>query len=378
MRYCKTCLTTDLRPNAVFYGDNCIACHYNSDNATNYDYKFQLLRNRIENIKNEVSSTSEFDCLVGVSGGKDSTRQALWVREKLGLNPLLVCCTYPPLQMTDIGAHNLENLAKHDFDLITVCPSPDTARRLAKAAFFHFGNVCKASEIALFASVPRIAIDYDIPIIFWGENPATQVGDSAVLGEDEFDGNNLRNLNTLSTGGEQWIRDVVNHEAQASFYQYPSADEFQRKNIQILYLGPAWDNWSMETNSIFSSMYGLKYRIGDELFTGDSLGSSMLDEEFTNINMMLKYYKFGFGRATDLANEMIRLGTTTREDSIPMVKQYDGLCSDKIIERFCEFIDISVDEFWQHTHTVVNPELFYIPESGRPIPKFEVGIGLMT
>ncbi len=377
MKYCKTCLTTDLRPNAVFYGDNCIACHYNADQKINYDYKFQLLTNKIKKIREEIHSDSEFDCIVGVSGGKDSTRQALWAREKLGLNPLLVCCSYPPLQMTDIGAHNLENLARHDFDVITVCPSPDTARRLAKESFFQFGNVCKASEIALFASVPRIAIDYDIPMIFWGENPATQVGDSAVLGGDEFDGNNLRNLNTLTAGGNQWLKNAIEHSAQADFYAYPSEEEFRRKNIQILYLGPAWDNWSMETNSVFSAMYGLKYRIGDELFTGDSLGTSMLDEEFTNINMMLKYYKFGFGRTTDMVNEMIRIGSITRDESIGIVKQYDGVCSDKIIERFCEFIRISIDEFWEHAHQVVNTDLFLIRKDGRPEPKFEVGVGLI-
>ena len=41
---------------------------------------------------------------------------------------------------------------------------------------------------------------------------------------------------------------------------------------------------------------------------GDISGASMIDEEFTNINMMIKYYKFGFGRATDTINERIRAG----------------------------------------------------------------------
>ena len=58
-----------------------------------------------------------FDCIIGVSGGKDSTRQALFIREKLKMRPLLVCCTYPPEQLTDLGAKNLSNLIKLGFDL---------------------------------------------------------------------------------------------------------------------------------------------------------------------------------------------------------------------------------------------------------------------
>ena len=56
------------------------------------------------------------DCIIGVSGGKDSTRQALRVRDKLGLNPLLVCLTYPPEQVSERGVDNLSNLI--DLDLM--------------------------------------------------------------------------------------------------------------------------------------------------------------------------------------------------------------------------------------------------------------------
>ena len=64
-----------------------------------------------------------YDCIIGVSGGKDSMRQALHARE-LGLNPLLVSCTYPPEQITKIGAKNLANLIELGFDTINVAPAP--------------------------------------------------------------------------------------------------------------------------------------------------------------------------------------------------------------------------------------------------------------
>ena len=103
------------------------------------------------------------------------------------MNPLLVCCSYPPKQMIDLGAANLSNLISCGFDVEVFNPAPETAAKLSLEGFQQFGNVCKASEIALFSAVPRIAIERGIRLIFYGENPALQEGDSATLGVDEFD-----------------------------------------------------------------------------------------------------------------------------------------------------------------------------------------------
>jgi len=293
------------------------------------------------------------------------------------MNPLLVCCGYPPLQMTDVGADNLSNLIELDFDLIFVGPAPNSARELSRKSFFEYGNVCKASEIALFSTVPTVAIDLQIPLIFWGENPALQVGDSAVLGKDEFDGNSLRNLNTLVEGGLEWLFSGLENEAQQLFYQYPSVEEFEDAGAQILYLGPAWDNWALDVNSYFAATQGLVLRPEETADTGDILGSSMLDEEFTNINMMLKYYKFGFGRTTDFANEMIRSEKITREQAITLVGDFDGACSDSIIQRYCEYIDIDWITFWNEVTKITNKDLFEIVSGQRPKAKFKIGKGLV-
>ena len=68
-----------------------------------------------------------------------------------------------------------------------------------------FSNWGKSTELALFSAVPQIAIEYKIPLIFWGENPGLQLGDLKTLGKTGYDGNNLRNMNTLSGGKANWI-----------------------------------------------------------------------------------------------------------------------------------------------------------------------------
>jgi len=332
-----------------------------------------MLVSMIKENKAKRKKHLKYDCIVGVSGGKDSTRQAHWVRDRLGLNPLLVCCGYPPLQMTNIGANNLSNLISMGFDVEIITPAPQSSARLSLASFKQFGNVCKSTEMALYSVVPRIAILKKIPLILWGENDALQVGDAAAAGTNYFDGNNLRNLNTLTEGGVDWIFDEVD-PYKASIYLYPSKKSFDKAKVDIMFLGPAWDDWSNDENSIYGALAGLSLRPNDTEITGDISGASMLDEEFTNINMMIKYYKFGFGRTTDTCNERIRAGVLTKDQAIDLVEKYDGVCDESIIIRYCNYVDIDVVAFWDIVNSYTNQNLFHIEKGKRPRKKFIVGV----
>ena len=375
MKYCKFCLTTNLRPNSSFNSKGiCAPCqHSSADNNPNTSNYLARLKEKIKTLKKQSRlKTNLYDCIVGVSAGKDSTRQALWVRDRLKLRPLLVCCSYPPYQMTDIGASNIENLITLGFDLIIDTPAPETSRKLNQLSFTNFANLCKATEMALFASVPRLAIDLNIKIIFWGENPALQVGDSKTLGLDPFDGNNLRYSNTLVEGGSDWMDEVLDESYKKHHYEYPSLIEYKQQHINILYLGPAWDDWTANMNSTFAALSGLTLRPNEEMITGDLTNASMIDEEFVIINMMIKYFKYGFGRATDYANEQIRNNKLSRDEAISLVQKFDGVCDDSIIKKYCKYIQISEKFFWIHVNQSVNRDLFTLTAS-RPIPKFIVG-----
>jgi len=374
MKYCKKCLTTNFRPNSSFKDGICIACHYSDREAIkNSSLKLKVLQDKIKSSRKKHRNKGAYDCIVGVSGGKDSTRQAHWVRDRLGLRPLLICGAYPPKQMTEIGANNLSNLIKMGFDIIAATPAPKSAAKLALESFELFGNVCKSTEMSLFSTVPRLAIELGVNTIFWGENPALQVGDAAVEGFDEFDGNNLRKLNTLTAGGTEWVNAALKHDYLAEHYLYPEEILFDKKDINIFYLGPAWDDWSNDDNSAYASLQGLTLRPGEENITGDLSNASMLDEEFTNINMMLKYYKFGFGRATDSVNEKIRSQKLSRKQAIEIVENYDGVCDDRIIQSYAEYVGISETEFWNIANRWVNKSIFTITEGQRPTKKFTVG-----
>jgi len=273
--------------------------------------------------------------------------------------------------MSKIGGLNIENLISLGFNFEIFTPSPKSSQKLSKEAFFEFGNVCKHSEKVLFSIVTKIAIEKKIPIVFWGENPSIQMGDSRSMGLDIFDANSIHQLNTLSSGGNKWIIDTVGLE-KAKPYIFP-LDRLKESSLSMLYLGPAWNDWSNNTNSAHAALNGLHLRPGEEEITGDISNASMLDENFTNINMMIKYYKFGFGRVTDFVNEMIRKKIYSRSEGIKIVKEYDGICSNDIITEYCKYIEIKNDIFWENINKWTNKDLFDVTKNNRPIAKFKVG-----
>ena len=373
MKYCTECLQTDTRPNIVFDKSGvCPACMYFKEySKVDWEFRNTTLLNLADEYRNP---SAQYDCIIGVSGGKDSYRQAIWVRDYLKLRPLLVSISYPPHQLSEIGTYNISALIEEGFDLIQTLPAPEIWRKLMKLGFEEYVNYAKSTELALFAGVPRIAIDYKIPLILWGENPGLQLGDMKTLGKTGYDGNNLRNMNTLAGGSHDWMLDAGFKEKDLIPYNYPSLKEFKDNNIQIVYLGWFLGDWSLLNNGAISSMLGIKIRHDVAKNTGDLYAVSSLDEDWVTLNQMIKYYKYGFGRASDYVNEMIRLKTITREEGIKLVEKYVGACSKEYIDTFCEFIGISSKEFWDKVKSVTNKKLFDI--SGDKITrKFKVGHG---
>ena len=376
MKYCRNCLIPDTRPNGKFNSQGiCIPCQFSMQSkSVEYEERLSELKSIVRKFTYR-NRKKRWQCIVGVSGGKDSTRQALWVREKLGINPLLVSVVYPPRHINQIGTENISNLINLGFDTYVIGPAPRLSRELLKESFFRFGNLMKATEMALTSGVPRVAIQKKINLILWGENMALQVGDQGALGESIWDANNLINSNTISGGDLSWYRSVVDNDSLLPMYKYPSLKEMKDNKVQTIFLGPAWPDWSAYSNSRLSISYGFNIRGGDPYKTGDIHGTSMVDEDWFIVNMLLKFYKFGFSRGTEEANDAIRAGKISREEGVEIAEKYDEGCDDIYINSLCKYIDITVDEFWENIKKFANPNLFDLSNQ-RPKKLFKVGYGL--
>lgn len=375
MKYCKHCLQPDTRPNTYFGADGvCPACTYFAAlKEVDWQERIEILKDIFA--KRQRRPGQFHDCIIGVSGGKDSTRQALWVRDYLKLNPLLVCLSYPPEQVTQRGVDNLSNLIELGFDLVMSAPAPSTWQQLKRDGFDEFTNSFRSTELALFSCVPQIALRYGIDLVLWGENPALQLGDMKALGRTGYDGNNLRYMNTL-TSGKAWMYARGYSERELIAYTYPEVDEFLAADLKIVYLGWFMGDWSLVNNAMYACAHGLTLRTDDVEATGDLFGVTALDEDFTPINQMIKYYKFGFGRTTDYVNEEIRLERMTREQGIELVRQYDHRCSPAYIASYCDYLGIGIETFWSKVRQACDRKLFEIDDSGAITPRFTVGVGL--
>ena len=246
-----------------------------------------------------------------------TVHQALWVRDKLGLKPLLVCLSYPPQQVSDLGADNLSNLIDLGFDVLISAPAPRTWQKLVREAFKSFANWARATEMALYTSVPQIALKQKIELIFIGENQSFR--DQKTLGLKGWQYNNAVAQNTLNGGDISWMHDAGFEDRELLPYHYPSVEEINQGGLEIVDLGWFIGDWDNRTNSQVSCCNGIRIRTDTIENTGDPMGTSALDEDWVTLNQMIKYYKYGFGKVTDYVNEDIRLGRLNREDAIEIV-----------------------------------------------------------
>lgn len=376
MKYCVKCLQPDTRPGTRFNEEGvCPACVYH---ASLKEVDWEERRKELEAVVayGRANNHSGYDCIIGVSGGKDSTRQAIFVKEALNMKPLLVNLGYPPEQVSQRGVDNVSNMIRHGFDCISINPAPGIWRKLMRKGFFEFTNWGRSTELALFSSVPRLAIAYQIPLIWWGENAALQLGELNVMGNSGSDGNSLRKMNTLGGGDITWLLSEEIKRNQILHYVYPSEKEMEDANLRITFLGYFWKDWSLLDNGNYAALRGLEIRNEKPWEIGDPMGVTSLDEDWVTFNQMIKYLKFGFGRVTDYVNEDIRNGRMTREQGITLNEKYDGTCSEKYIESFCRYIGITVREFWEQVDKAVNTNLFVKERLGKYTPKFKVGVGL--
>lgn len=344
MKICKKCIQPDSRP-GIYFNQNgiCGACLWEEEKN---EIDWNLRYNELENISKwaKKNSKGNYDCAIGVSGGKDSTKQAITAKEELGLNCLLV--NYEPENITDLGSENIENLKNLGFDVITIRPNPRIMKKLIRYDFFTYLNPVKITEFSLYSSTYIIAEKFNIPLIIQGENPGLTLGTSLTgVGKD---GNSLKaeQLQTLSKGWKEYMGiDGVNEKDLFLFhYNRKKLEDAGTKGIWLQYY---LKEWSYRGNAEFSKSQGLKYR---ENFKPEDIGTyaefAQLDSDLVHVNQMLKFVKFGFGQCLDHACYDFRDGKLNRNEAIDMVLKYDGKCSEEYINEFCSYLDLTENEFW--------------------------------
>lgn len=358
IRYCSHCVMPETKPDLSIDGEGvCSACLYYARRSTvDYVARGHELERILERYRSKDGAS--YDCIVPASGGKDSTFQALRMKE-LGMNPLVVTASTDKLSA--LGRRNIENLKNQGFDYVEVTPNPVVRRRINKLTLTTVGDISWSEHVAIFTIPVRLAVQMNIPLIVWGENSQHEYGGPAAAAE-----NNALNRRWLEEfGGLLGLRvsDLTQLAGLDSRhliqYTYPPDEELKRVGVTGIFLGHylPWDGYG---NALYAQAHGLEtYHKAVE---GSLVNYENLDNCQTGIHDYFKFLKFAFGRATDLACLHVRRDRLSREDAIRIVRLHDGKfpsvylgCS---IEEVLREIDMSLDEFVNVCDRFTNKKLF--------------------
>ncbi len=356
MNRCIICFNPSSRPNvSIDIKGVCSVCKLVKKNRhtakNNPTRKKEILSIKEWGKKN---TKSVYDCIVTVSGGKDSIRQAFYVRDELKMKPLLVSSQYPPEQVSERGVQNLSTLINHGFDCISISVNPVAFKKLMRESFFKYGNIFTAAEMALYGMPIHVAIAEHVPLVFLGENPVATIGEKH--GRLDGDASKMRKSNTIKDGSKVFLNQTINKK-NLHFYTYPPERDIKHAKIRIIYLGYYIPDWSGWNNGQFSLKKGLIKRQDTPANTGDLWGLSALDDDFRIVNQYLKYLKYGFGHVTDQVMERIHAKKMTKSRASYLINKYDGKCHPKYIKKFCDYIEIDEKMFWSVAEKIKNKEL---------------------
>jgi N-acetyl sugar amidotransferase len=365
MKYCKRCLMPDTKPD-LWFDDRgvCSACiNYENRPSVDYAARKQELVSILERYRSPDGSN--YDCIVPVSGGKDSTYQVIRIKE-LGFNPLAVTST--TCHLSDIGRRNIENLKNIGVDYIEFTINPNVRRKLNRIGLLQVGDISWPEHVSIFTIPFRAAVQYKVPLIVWGENPQHEYGgpagasDSQILDRawmEEFGG--LIGLRVSDLIGQEGLekRDLV-------ALQYPEDADLKSVGVTGLYLG-YYIPWDGLTNYFIAQAHGFEsYPHTTEV---GQLAYENLDNYQTGIHDYFKYLKFGFGRATDHVCMQIRRGRLTRTDGLRMVQRLDGKFPwtylGKPIQEILAPLDIELEEFIAICDRFTNKRIFETNSQGQ-------------
>lgn len=366
MRYCSHCILPDTRPNLVIGPDGvCNAC---KSHGTKKQIDWNARKRAFDAVvTNARSRSGGYDCLIPVSGGKDSTWQVVKCLEA-GLNPLAV--TWKTPGRTDIGQRNLDNLVVLGVDHIDYQINPKVERKFMHDALVRFGSTAVPMHMAIFAIPAKIAVKFGIPLVVWGENSAFEYGGR----DEERTGFRLdsawlqRHGVTHGTTAKDWVSERLT-ERELTPYFGPDEDQLSAAGVLAVFLG-YYLEWDPETTRRVAGEHG---------FVADQQGPRTglydyadIDDDFISIHHWLKWYKFGFTRLFDNLSLEIRNGRITRGDAIGIVRARADETPYADIDKLCVFLGISTARFFEIAETFRNHDIWKRDGGAWTMPGFLV------
>ncbi len=338
INFCKVCLYSNKHPlGLIIYDDGvCSGCKIHEEkNKIDWSKKFNELKKNVSKYRKKSES---YDCIVPISGANDSYFIIDTVKNKLKLNPLLVC--YNKYFNTKIGIQNLANLRiKFNCDIIYQNINPLKIKKIIQSTFREFGSIYWPI-LAGHSNFPvQIANKYKIPLIIWGAHQGLeQVGMFSHLNKVEMTRRYRKEHDLLGFEAEDLLSSFNTlSNSDISNFIYPSHSDIFVNKIRGIYLGNyiRWDPKAQHEKMI--KKYGYRStKLSRTFDTYDHVDCF----NYINIHDILKLYKHGYSKVTDHATREIRHKRISREEGISLVRKYE-LNNDLYRKQFCDWLEIT-------------------------------------
>jgi N-acetyl sugar amidotransferase len=355
MQYCTRCLyPANAKPTISFDEQGvCSGCRYHeSRGKVDWGQRWNKLLEIAEEAKRHARMTDAvYDCVIGVSGGKDSSFQVYVAIELLGLNPLLV--HYNHRFNTEIGLRNLDWMSKtFPADLIKFNARMDAVRRISRFGFFKTGDVTLHYHAGCITFPMQMAVRYDIPLVIWGEEGFAELTGMFTIDDMvEYTRWKRKEHDMRGMEPEDWIGNEDITLQDIGPYQYPDDGLVENLGLRGIYLSNYMDWDPLEQAQLLVARGWSPNPSARErsfnLF-------SKIDDHANNLHDWLKYLKFGYGRATDDASQEIRHGRMSRGMGVEMVRRFDSTRPTSL-ETYLDFLEITEKQFWEVVNDMREP-----------------------
>ncbi len=361
--YCKKCVISNQRPNsAVEYKHTkdskkatihvdadgiCDACRFaeRKRSVINWTDREKALQDLCDKHRKHDGS---YDCIVPGSGGKDSFFASHILKTKYGMHPLTV--TWAPHIYTEWGFKNFQSWIHAGHDNYLMTPNGRVHRlltRLSTELLFHPFQAFMFGQKAL---APKMALLFDIPLVFYGENEAeygNPIGDTDSAKRD-WSYFTAADQSQIFLGGVS----VTDLKAQFGVDQndlqpYLPVDpaRIAEKNIEVHYLG-YYLKWHPQSCYYYAVEHG-GFQASPERTPGTYSKYNSIDDRIDDLHYYTTGVKFGIGRASYDAAQEIRSGDINRDEGVALVKRFDHEFPDRFANELFSYLSLPEGEFPQ-------------------------------
>lgn len=339
LKYCVRCCMPETNEGMQFDEMGiCLACRSSEQKMhINWAERQQKLKEILEYYKSR--SGDNYDCIVPISGGKDSAFQLHVLTKVYGVKPLAV--TFNHNWYSETGKYNLRNLLeKLNVDHMMFTPNRSLVNRLARESIHKIGDACWHCHMGVEAFPLQMALKLNIPLLIYGESPAEHSGRATYYDGTDFSYDFFIKHSAKVTPEDMICRDITSKDMHP--FRSPPIEELEKAKVVRIFLGDYIFYDAERQTEFVIREYGWR----EHEVEGTYKRYKSVECIMPGVHDYSKFLKRGFGRGTDFACMDVRAGLMTREEGFALARKYDSQ-RPKALDYYLEITGMTEEEFVQ-------------------------------